>query len=130
MCFALFYLGGRFLPIIARSLVALAHVTDILHDLYFPLPRNGLRAENGSVVIVLTDQDLILDDQRVSEFRLTVRHVIRTEMAGVPEKNPELIQFDEFRYKPNDKVLSIKTAHPVRFIFQLESLHIELEQVA
>lgn len=118
------------MPILAFSSTALAHITDILHDMHFALPSKNLCPIDETLTMTLTDQELILREERVSEFELRIFEVIKTEVEGKLENCPDPVMLDQIDWKPKKNLLVIKPVHPVQITCEVRRLHLELEQTA
>jgi hypothetical protein len=117
------------MPIFAYSETALEHFTDLLHDLYFALPRENFVPQAGVISIQLFDKDRILRKEVVSQFRCSIHEVTNCEMKGDPKKCPDPIFFNVFKYSRKKGTLVLKACSPLQITFQVKSLHLELEQL-
>lgn len=117
------------MAIFAYSETALVHLTDLLHDLYFPLPHGNLVPENRIISIQFFDRDRILRKDVISEFRCSIHQVVSSETEGRIEKCPDPIYFNEFEYKKGKGSLVLMACSPLKIKFQVTALHLELEQL-
>ena len=56
------------MPLIVRSKFLLRVLNILIHDLYFDLPGKEISTSNGVFSLRLSDQDFVLDPERVSEY--------------------------------------------------------------
>lgn len=70
------------MPLVAQSDTMLAHITDVLHDLYFEWAEEKLRVRDGTLSITLYDKDNLLDSERTLAFRLCVQHIENLVVRG------------------------------------------------
>lgn len=117
------------MPILARSEIVLAHFTDLLHDLYFPLPRKGLCPTNGMICIPVRDEERLLSKDYVSTFELRIYEVTDIEIEGRPDICPDPVQLNKIEYKRKGGIVVIAAVHPVRVKCRVQKLHLELEQI-
>jgi hypothetical protein len=119
----------KFMAIFAYSETALAHFTDLLHDLYFALPGENFVPQAGVISIQLFDKDRILRKEVVSQFRCSIHEVTSCEMKGDPRRCPDPIFFNVFKYSRTKGLLVLKACSPVQIKFHVKNLHLELEQL-
>ena len=117
------------MAIFAYSATALAHITDLLHDLYFTLTNGNFVPAAGVVSIQLFDKDRILRKEIVSQFRCSVHEVTKCEVKGDPRKCPDPIFFNVFKYSRDKGLLVLKACSPVQVQFQVKNLRVELDQL-
>ena len=118
------------MAIFAYSEVALAHFSDLLHDLHFPMPKGRLAPEKGEIRMTFTDQDRILRGDAVSRFSLLICEIYEADIQGQPERCPLTLIFNEFRYKDKESVLVLEAVHPLLLKFRVKRIHLALDQIA
>ena len=118
------------MPIFCYGEPTLFHFTSLLHDLYFTLPNTGLSIDAGKTTLRFSDQDFILRKDSVSEFSLAVLKVTHIRVEGQPDRCPDVVQLNRFRYKRKEHILALHAVHPVQIMFYVEGLHLELDQLA
>ena len=117
------------MSIFAYTETALTHFTDLLHDLYFALPRENFIPQAGVISIQLFDKDRILRKEVVSEFRCSIYEVTSCEMVGDPKRCPDPVFFNLFQYNRKKGVLVLKACSPLQVKFYVKNLHLELDQL-
>jgi hypothetical protein len=117
------------MSIFAYSETALAHFTDLLHDLYFALPSGNFVPQAGVISVQLFDKDRILRKEVVSEFRCSIHEVTSCKVEGDAKKCPDPIFFNVFKYSRKKGLLVLKACSPLQIKFQVKNLHLELEQL-
>jgi hypothetical protein len=116
-------------PIVARNQQDLKLVNCLLHDLSLDLPDYD-QVLYGVARFTLTDQDMIVKRDWVSEFRLSVFGVVTYEREEDSKNIPAPVTFNTMKYNAKTNVLVILCGEGVRLKMRVNGLHVELEHVA
>jgi len=116
--------------IFAYSLDALSVFNNILHDLYFDKPERGLDLRDGRLHFRLTDQDLLIRKDSVSEYFLCICEIESAEVEGDLDALPDEIELNKILFEPKKSLLTLEAVHPLRIVCLVRKLHLELDQLA
>jgi len=117
-------------PMVAYQGEDLKPVNQLLHDLCLDLPDYDYQAENGVARFTLTDQDMIVKRDWVSEFRLSVFDVTAYEYEEDSKDTPTPVTFNKVTFHDRINELVIHCAEGVRLKFRVGALHVEVEHIA
>lgn len=117
------------MPILAYSKDSLVVFNNLLHDLYFDVPRERLTPVAGRICIRLTDQDFVIHKEWVSDFSLSICEVERADVKGDVNALPGQVELNRIVYQPGEGLLILKAVHPFQIICKVQRLHLELEQL-
>lgn len=76
--------GDGVMPITAINQEVLELFNSLLHDLYFKIPPDGFKVQEGQVCVLLTDKDHCIHKDIVARYQLYIQSVIDVENRGWP----------------------------------------------
>ena len=76
------------MPLFAINRAMLEFFNQILHDLYYEIPRTGLSPSHGKLQIILSDRDHVIDKISIYRFLLTIHNTFAIENIGRWEDLP------------------------------------------
>lgn len=116
-------------PMVAQKEQDLKTVNNLLHDLSLDLPDYDYQPQNGVVALTLTDQEMIVKPNWVSEFCLSVFDVTEYKLEEDSKDTPTPVNFNKIKFGRSSNEVVAYCEPGVRLRFRVGSLHIEVAHV-
>jgi len=117
------------MAILAYNKAGLHHFTELLHDLYCPIPHEELKPLGGVLQIRFRDEERIICQDRISEFQVCVFDVVEVTLDGRPQDCPDPVQLNKLKCDDKSGVVIFEFVHPLQLKCRVERIHLELDQL-